>query len=91
MDIVATAIELYEEGKYEEAYELTAQFDRYQQDTFFKATGVETLEDRMLARIRVGAYKIEKEKDPKKRADMLKVYDKLVSEFEDMRKEGDSA
>lgn len=88
MDIVATAIELYESGKFEEAYELSAHFDRYQQDTFFKATGVESLEDRLLARIRVGAYKIEKEKDSKKRADMDRVYDQLIAEFEELRKRG---
>ncbi len=86
MDIVAAAIDLYEEGKYEEAYELSAQFDRYQQDTFFKATGVESTEDHLLARIRVGAYKIEKEKDPAKRQEMIKVYDKLLEELLNIRK-----
>lgn len=85
MDIVTTAIELFEEGKYEEAYELSAQFDRYQQDTFFKATGVESHEDRILARIRVGAYKIDKEKNPVLKKQMIEVYDKLVEELEDLR------
>lgn len=86
MDIVASAVELFEDGKYEEAYELSAQFDRYQQDTFFKATGVESDEDLVLARIRVGAYKIEKEKDAEKKQKMLGIYDALVSELEQLRK-----
>lgn len=91
MDIVAAAIELHEDGKYEEAYELSANFDRDQQETFFKATRVETAEDEILARIRVGAYKIQKEKNTAKKKQMMEVYDALVRELEQIRSESGSA
>lgn len=86
MDIVARAVDLYEEGKYEEAFELSAQFDRYQQDSFFKATGQTTVEQEIQGRILVGAYKIDKEKDPKKKAALMKVYDQLCEELMQLRK-----
>ena len=92
MDIVQKAIEFYEEGRYEEAFELSAQFDRYQQDHFFKATGQMSREDMLKPRILVGAYKIEKEKDPDKRRKMMAHYDSLVAELDMLQsKVGESA
>lgn len=82
MDIVQAAIDLHEEGKYEEAYAYAEQFDRYQQDMFFKATGVTTAEDELKSRILVGAYKIEAEKNPDKRKKLMRHYDTLTNQLD---------
>lgn len=86
MDIVQEAIDLYENEKYEEAFELAAQFDKYQQDTFFKATGQTSDTDRKEGRKLIGAYMIQKEKekensDQEKVDKWMKVYDQLCEEL----------
>lgn len=78
-DIVAQAIDYYDNGEHEKAFELAAQFDKYQRDSFFKYTGIDLDPERTLdARIVIGAYKIESEPDETKKAEYMKVYDSLV-------------
>jgi hypothetical protein len=78
-DIVAQAIEFYDSGDYDKAFELAAQFDKYQRDSFFKYTGIDLDPERTLdARIVIGAYKIESEPDEAKKTEYLNVYDSLV-------------
>lgn len=90
MDIVQEAIDLYENEHYEEAYELVAQFDKYQVDMFFKATGQMTHEERTEGRKLIGAYKIqaEKEKENPSQEDIekwMKLYDQLCAELEGLK------
>ena len=81
---MAKAVELYQNEKYEEAFELTVHFDKYQRDRFFKETGYMTEEDRIKGRLLMGAYKIECEKDPKKREQMMKVYNELEKRLNEL-------
>lgn len=81
MDVVQTAIELWEEGQHEEAYALIAiHGDKYHHDMFYRETGEQTEDDYHLHRMKIGAYKIEQEWDKEKRLELLKLYDKLDQE-----------
>lgn len=89
MDIVQEACDLYENGQYEEAFELAARFDKYQQDMFFKSTGQTSQEDRTEGRKLIGAYMIQSEKekenpDQEKIEKWLRVYDQLCKDLEGM-------
>lgn len=88
MDIVAKAIEYFEQKKYEESFELSASFNKKQQKDFLEATGFLNELDILQGRILFGAYKIDIEKDPEIRAAALKVYETLCETLARVQKKG---
>lgn len=82
LDIVSRAVELSAAGKHEAAFQLSVQFDRQQQNVFFKAIGFTSELDILYGRVLIGAYRIDKEKDPQAKGALMKIYDSLCAEIE---------